>query len=432
MANTPATTVTPDNKAVTILTVRADMTISEEKVAINAEIGESFFLQLTKEAVIGSPMSVAYWLQDVYEVEGEAIKLLTLPEYYDTSAAFANAYRIYKTDTKPPQERDLYKQIKANLEKNNIPAAARNIMTTAFLAQVSITDLLIQTKKDEKNIMFGIAVYFPAPLQLLPNVDVDRISLLIKHSSTGDFKNFPTRKPELGGPPASATEDQAIGEITFTVLPAAKDTITLGSTDWGFGTSASEKITSIEDTVTALAKELNASDDKNIKKCTYTASGKKLVITFKDGGSAGNDFQIGVSGEFGKASATTLRGGGGAPIADKTEFKAKGSIKFFKVITPDVKITLKATDWTFSAAGGKRSTKFGRTITATVAALADELNKVTDDDENIGKCTYRAANRVLEIEYNTDGEEGNEFPFTVLPPTIAKASGPTLTGGSKP
>src|SRR5690242_7757990 len=90
----PATQLTPEQK--TVVGLRADMTISGEKVDIEGVIGEELFVQLGQEASLGTPIGFAYWLKETYAVDGEGIDLLTFKEYEsgsDFQADYAAAYK---------------------------------------------------------------------------------------------------------------------------------------------------------------------------------------------------------------------------------------------------------------------------------------------------------------------------------------------------
>jgi hypothetical protein len=444
---------TAPSAGLTILSARADMTISEEKVAVDVVFGDEFFLQLSKEAFIGSPMSVAYWLRDTYALEGPAIDWLTLQDTanakYSDAKIFAQEYRKFTTDkSKAVSKRQLYIDIQTHLKQKGLPPQAMVIMTTAILAEVSITDLLIKIKGTDKKIMFGIAIYFRAPLPLLPNVDVDKISFLLKHSSNGKFDDFPKRMEQLG-PPAPAEDIRATGFIKFTRIPKDKDQITLGGEQWSFGTAkdAANKITKFEDdipnTVANLRTDLSAATDNEIiSKCSYTvdtADRDKIIITFNESGSAGNDFQLNVPEDLGGASATTLRGGGGAPEVAVGK-KATGTIKFTKLAAGDT-MKLGGEEWKIvvkDAPPKDGTTRVGDDLPGTVRKLAAELNNSANPKITVCTYTATASNKVdqkidtLSIEYNEGGEAGNDFTLEVLPAVGTPSAGSKLTGGAEP
>jgi hypothetical protein len=446
----PATTPTAPSAGLTILSVRGDMTISEEKVAVDAVFGNNeFFVQLSKEAFIGSPMSVAYWLRETYAVEGDGIDWLTLKAAgYEDSTKFAKEYRNFTTGTGRVSERKLYKDIQAHLKLKGCPPQAMVIMTTAMLAEVSITDLLIKIKGPDKKIMFGIAIYFRAPLPLLPNIYVDKLSFLLMHSSNGKFDDFPKRMEQLG-PPAPAEDIKATGFIKFIKLPTGEDQITLGGEQWGFGGTqdAAKKITKIgadiPETVASLAADLSAAkQDKIISKCTYTVKDTekdKIIITFNESGSAGNDFQLNVPEDLGEASATTLRGGGGAPEV-KVGKKATGTIKFTKLEAGN-KIKLGGVDWEIVAKGAdpkEGTTKVGDDLAGTVRKLAVDLNNSAKTEITVCTYTATASNKVdqkidtLSIEYNEGGVAGNDFTWAVPTTGVATTTTGQLADGAEP
>jgi hypothetical protein len=65
--------------------IRADAIVDEQPVAILAEIGKNIFVQLDKAATLGTPMSFAHWLKDVYAVEG--LETMFLPPVSALNAA---------------------------------------------------------------------------------------------------------------------------------------------------------------------------------------------------------------------------------------------------------------------------------------------------------------------------------------------------------
>jgi len=97
--------------------LRADMTIDEEPVAIEGLLGGDFFLQLSKPATLGTPISFAYWLRDKYEVANLEIML---PEKYKTAAEFKAAYKDYKAAT-TPAERSPFEKVIADHLKGQVP-----------------------------------------------------------------------------------------------------------------------------------------------------------------------------------------------------------------------------------------------------------------------------------------------------------------------
>ena len=52
----------------TVVGARIDMKIADEEVAVEAVFGDKFFFHLTREAFIGSPISVAHWLKETWSV----------------------------------------------------------------------------------------------------------------------------------------------------------------------------------------------------------------------------------------------------------------------------------------------------------------------------------------------------------------------------
>ena len=137
------------------------------------------YLALQKELPIGSPISVAYWLKDQYQAEGEGINLLCPTEAYPTFSLFQKAYNEFKAqavgkDINAIKQLDLYLNVSKHLA-GKIPGAALHIMISAILAEVVITDLIFQRKEEtigqEKvtttKAKLGLAINFAAPLVLL-------------------------------------------------------------------------------------------------------------------------------------------------------------------------------------------------------------------------------------------------------------------------
>jgi len=110
----------------------------------------------------------------------------------------------------------------------------------------------------------------------------------------------------------------ASGFITFATNPAANGTIALNGTEWTFvdGTPAAKQTKrggNLSETLDALVAGLNASSDKNVKRCEYSADKQngRLVIKYKEAGSAGENFAIGADSDSkGTASGAKLSLGG--------------------------------------------------------------------------------------------------------------------------
>ena len=179
-------------------------------MVIGFQSGE-MYLALQRELPIGSPISVAYWLREEYKAEGDGINLLC-PKAYPTFSQFQTAYNDYKQKAAKKtvaeiRELDLYKKVSKHLEDNKIPPAALNIMISAILAEVVLTDLIFQRKTETINsseetttkAKLGLAINFTAPLVLLPNLAVRKIVLLIMYASNGVL-DFPLRDTEIAKP----------------------------------------------------------------------------------------------------------------------------------------------------------------------------------------------------------------------------------------
>lgn len=306
---------------VTKLALRADMTVDDKPVAIEAVLGGDFFLQLSEPASLGTPISFAYWLRDVYKVENGLD--LMLP--YETKAEFATEFAKYKANKATSQ---LESSIQAKF--TDIPDSAKKLLQTALLAELTITELLIDVKAKTENAAetkrskFGLSVTFNDTLSLLPGIDVNKLSFLIMNfpEADKDKKNFgfpervnlprpeplaikPKDDPENPVEPV-VVEKKATGKITFTANPTDGQTITLGGEVWTFAakTAGADKKVKIGDTLaqtmTTLLDALRASKAGPTTKCDYAVKDdgvaqKVLVVTYKTLEVEGNDFTLAAS-----------------------------------------------------------------------------------------------------------------------------------------
>jgi len=422
----------------TKLGLRADMTIDDEPVAVEGVLGGDFFLQLSRPATLGTPISFAYWLRDKYEVQNLDIMLPT--ETYATAAGFKTAYKGYKAETDEAKRKAFEKTITDHV-KDKVPPELANLVTTAFLAELTITDLLIDIKtadaengvEGSKKMMFGLSVGFPKALDLIPNVEVNKLSILVMNAPKNDF-TFPPRVALPTSVPLPVEPKKATGSIAFSKQPDANGTITLGEDTWKFvsGTARGKQVplgTSLDGTLAEFANRLNKATTGTAALCSYRANldNWTLEITYKTPGFAGNGFAIAADGNANaKASGLTLSGG----FADGERRQASGSIVFADLPSNTGKITLNGVDWGFSQdapADGEKKSKFGADVPATVTNLAKAL--AASDDPEIGKCAYAADGKTLAITFIAAGDAGNGFKIAADAQSNAKASGPTLTGG---
>jgi hypothetical protein len=421
----------------TKVALRADMTIDDEPVGIEGVIGGSFFLQLDKPARLGTPISFAYWLRDTYGVENLDVML---PTDYPDSAAFKADYRAFRDATSDAGKAKLNEIIDRHLVDRNIPKPLHTIMKSALLAELKITDLLIDIKEGEngaegtRKMMFGLSMAFPSPLPLIPNIDVNKLSILIMNAPENDF-TFPERV-QLPPPAAMA---RATGSIAFSAQPDARSTITLGDDTWTFiaksGKPTGRQVPlggTLDDTLAALAAALNAQAAGDTAKCKYRAtldeSPKRLDIAFKAVGSAGNAFALAAGPKSkGTVSGDTLKGGTGEPI----ETYAMGSVRFAENAGEGGKLKLNGVEWelvTGASDAAARKSQIGATPQETAGNLATALGAATDAE--IRKCRYTARGAAVLITFKETGTAGNEFTLAADTTSKAKVSGATLTGGA--
>jgi hypothetical protein len=421
--------------------LRADMTIDDEAVAIEGVIGKDFFLQLNKPASLGTPISFAYWLKKTYEVDGLGIML---PTKYKDGADFKKAYLSYKLEKNETKREDFEKSIKSHLGSQGIPAQLQNLMTTALLAELTITDLLIDIKGEgeaqKKKMMFGLSVGFPKPLALLPNIDVNKVSILVMNAPKNDF-NFPKRVELPRSLPLPIEPARATGSITFSDNPTDKGAITFGADKWTFVDTATDEKKrevklgdSLAATLTSLEAALNAAKTGDTAKCEYVANldDKQLEITYKTIGLEGNGFAIDADAKSkGDPSGLTLEGGQGEPetAEEKKAESASGHITFGdEVPAANSNVTLNGVQWKFVDGipkAGAKETKIGADVKATVQSLAEGLS--ASDDDEIKKCSYTASEHVLTIIFKEKGSAGESFKLAASKESKATVSAKTLT-----
>jgi hypothetical protein len=442
----PAETTGVPATNITKVGLCADMTIDEKPVAIEGLVGGDFFLQLTEPATLGTPISFCYWLADKYKVKNLDIMLPYKGESADPDEAiregakrFKGQYKNYQAQA-DKQRHQLLTDIKENFKGQHIPEQVHEILSTACLAEVTITDLLIDIKKgetpanDKTKMKFGLSVGFTKPLDLLPGIEVNKLSILVMNAPKDDF-TFPKRAelPKIELLPIEPAK--ATGYIEFKkAAPAANDTITLGSDEWTFvaGTPSGKQVKfadNIDGTLNNLAAVLNGAETGDTAKCTYKVNPQeeRLEISYRQVGVAGNDFRIQASNA--EVSGPTLSGGVLGTTAKLPPPLARGSITFKSVPKGDNKITVNGVVWTFAT--DKQEAQLAATesliledIPKTVAKLAERLNK--SDANKINICEYSADDKVLTItEKETGG--GKNFAFSVDPATLAEIGGGRLT-----
>ena len=421
----------------TVVGLQGDMTINDKKVGVDAVFGQDFFLQLAQEANLGSPISFAYWLREQYQVDGEGMDLLKVPGAdYDTLKKFNSKWRGGETE-----RGKIEKAVKENLASKGIPGPAVKLMTTALLAEVVITDLLVAIKQpaaeggeSTKKLKFGLAINFGIPLSLLPGIDLDRVSLLIMSAPADDFK-FPERVKSLGKP--TPLRETAAGYIDFGKVPAPASKITLDGADWEFlkADDQSNKPNStklkdgatVPDTLSQLAKDLTQTQEPKIAQCTYTADGARLKIAYKEPGVKGNNFKLAADKNSNGTPSGDALIGGTSPLGEK----ATGFIEFKPPIKANDEIAVGgAPDITLSAA------KSAAELPTAVENLVKEIDKAAADkvnaDKPIAKYIYQASGLKLTFVAKVAGTAGNSDTFLPTGKTFVEKIGQPAGGVDPP
>ena len=266
---------------------------------------------------------------------------------------------------------------------------------------------------------------------------------------------------------------QAAGTITFTTNPVALTTITLNGTVWTFVASgAVGSQTNIQGTLattlTQLQSDLNASTDANVDLATYQVSATVLTVTYKTPGVGGNSFTLSTTVSGASASAGTLTGGtagttglnlsarytgimGNQIQCSVQQGSAANSFMFivaFPGLPPEqfnnvtgspavgtwtfttnpvaaTTLTIGTTTWTFVASGAVgNQTNIGANLSATLAALATQLNSSTDPQ--VSQCKYTVTPTTLTATFKTTAASGGSFAIAT---TVAgcTTTGATLT-----
>ena len=452
--NAPASVVEPKPSLPaqkTVIGFRTDMTISGEKVSIDAVIGEDFFVQLSQEASLGTPIGFAYWLKETYAVEGEGIDVLTLPEY-PSGADFQMAYAEYKKKDATNAAKNAFEaEIKEHLRGKHIPAAALEIMMTALLAEVLITDLLLQIKSapdgevTSKKFKFGLAIRFSKPLSLLPNIYVDQLTLRVLSAPRNDF-TFPTPVKALEEPAAIEAEEtdsgkpaavkkgaegrKARGTMTFNKAPEAGSMISLKGTDWTFVDKAPTEprqshTVSLDPaaTVANLVRDLSESDDPNIIACTYAADKNVLIVEAAKAGPDGNLTKLLVKSPRANAVVSAMRGGVGPT-------KASGTIIFKQKPKIGAIVVLNGVTFTFTPDGsGTNEVKIEPKTADCLTRLLTKVKAVATTDADLKDYDYVASDGTLTISAKEAGEAGNDFTLVAEPALVFEVQAATLLGG---
>jgi hypothetical protein len=396
----------------TVVGLRGDMTVNEKPVYIEAVFGDEVLLRIAEEFSFGSPISVTYWLKEKWALAGDGMKLLILDDYA-TGKDFTTAWND------PQKKQTVQDQVKANLKKNGIPDPAIELMATALLAEVLVTDLLIQYKSEkteptkqeaEKVVKLGLAIKFGMPLNLLPGIEINKISLLVKSAPEARFAEvFSPNAPKLLPEPAPLPgKKKASGYIEFSDVPDANSKIILDGEEWTFVTrgpnDGNKQITTIvagklEDTVKKLAEDLNKITSLHIGACDYScapaeAAGHfRLEIQHKTPGAQGNRFEWITVDE---AKATEPKGALTGGVSPEGEL-ACGFVEFKSPITKDAPIEIFGIELKFED-GAATDVQVPAAITKLV-----ELAKKTDGA--LKKYNFQASGKRLDFAAKEVGEE---------------------------
>jgi hypothetical protein len=344
-------------KQKTVVGLRGDMTVNEKPVYIEAVFGDEVLLRIAEEFSFGSPISVTYWLKEKWGLQDNpSVKLLILDDY-KTGKEFNDAWNALN------KKQEVQNKVIANLRAHGIPEPAVQLMATALLAEVLVTDLLFQYKSEkteepkreaEKVVKLGLAIKFGMPLNLLPGIEINKISLLVKSAPEARFAEvFSPNAPQLLPEPAPLPgKKEASGYIEFSKVPDATSKITLDGEDWTFVTTApndgNKRITTIvagklEDTVKKLAEDLNKVTSPHIGACDYSCAAAdgapanyRLEIQHKTPGAQGNRFEWIADA---KANATASKGALTGGVSPEGEL-ACGFVEFQKGITKDAPIEI--------------------------------------------------------------------------------------------
>jgi hypothetical protein len=268
-----------------------------------------------------------------------------------------------------------------------------------------------------------------------------------------------------------ALAQQAAGTITFVSNPSNNTTITLGGTVWTFVTSgAIGNQTNIQGTLVAtltqLQIDLQNSADANVIQASYQASATVLTVTYKTPGVGGNSFALATNVAGASVSNATLQGGTagttGLNITAKytgimgnqiqcsiqqgsaqysymfivafpglppeqfnnvTGTPATGTFTFTSNPLNNTTITLGSTTWTFvTGAPIGNQTQIGASLSATLAALATQLN--ASADSQVSQCSYVVTSTTLKPTFKTPNPAGGSFAMAT---TVA---GATVTGAT--
>jgi hypothetical protein len=415
--------------------LRGDMTINDKPVAINAVFGREFLVQIEKEFSIGSPISFAYWLRDKWEVGGPGMDTLLINDSSKTDTKYT-AKQFNDLDQARKES-----EVITHLKAKGIPGAAVNMMATALLAEVMITDLLVQIEPAEENpensdkiLKLGLAINFGMPLNLLPGIDINRISLSIKSAPEAKFDKRFADGSQLAKLPAPARlMEAASGYIDFSGKPADNSTITLGGQPWTFVGNAdsnpAEKKTKIQTdanvkaTVVQLAKDLSAATEERIAACQYECAevdGKsRLVVKYKTAGVRGNEFGLAASDNpksNGKVSGTGKLSGGTSPLGER----ASGSITFKQPIgdSANIKIFTKVIPVNKAATAAE--------LTTAITDLAKGLNS----DTGIGDYIWQANGSRIDFAAKKVGKKA-DLVVAGTPPAIVDGD-PVFYPGAEP
>jgi len=135
-----------------------------------------------------------------------------------------------------------------------------------------------------------------------------------------DARNFGLWLKLYFGAPVTTAADAATGSWTFSAQPAAGSTITVNGVAFTFraGGAAGNEVNigaNLGATMTAVAAALNGSAEADVALATYAATATGVTVTYDAAGLAGNAFTLAASAtSTAKPSGATLAGGTNAHV----------------------------------------------------------------------------------------------------------------------
>jgi hypothetical protein len=422
--------------------LRGDMTINDKPVAVNAIFGKEVLVQIQEEFSIGSPISFAYWLKEKWQVDGPGMDVLLINNSSGDKKQY-EADEFKRLDQKTKES-----EVKLHLTAKGIPGPAVNMMATALLAEVLITDLLVQLKEikigdkseSEKILKLGLAINFGMPLNILPGIDINRISLFIKSAPENRFDEVFADDSKLAKLPAPARlMEAASGYIVFSGPPANNSKITLGGKNWTFVSGESDPAqqrtktipNDVKSTVMQLAKDLSEVTSEPIAACQYECAvvddKPRLVVKYRTAGVRGNDFTLAVDPTANDPKSNGVASGGKlsrgtSPLGER----ASGSItfKFDPQIADNAPIKIFKKDLTV-----KKATSSAE-LTAAITDLAVKLNTPNSSPIAADDYIWQANGSRLDFAAKKVGEKNGDV-LEAQPPAFVDGK-PVFYAGADP